>query len=146
MAGPRRDLLLDTGPLVALLDAADRWHRRCADLLAAHLTRCITTEAVVTEASHLVGRGGGPAHLPLDALLAGGIPILGLEPPGHRQAARLMARYRNLPMDYADATLLVLADALDIDRVLTLDRRGFAAYRRGGGSAMTLLPTGPVPR
>ncbi len=145
MAG-RRDVLLDTGPLVAVLDAADPSHEGCAERLAALHSRCLTTEAVVTEACHLVLRGGGPAHLPLEALLAAGIPIFGLETPGHRQAALLMARYGNLPMDYADATLVVLADALDLDNVFTLDLRGFGAYRRLRGGALSVLPLLPTPR
>jgi hypothetical protein len=133
-------VLLDTGPLVAVLDRDDPWHDACVERMAACLARCLTSEAVVCEACHLVGRGGGRGELPLEALLAAGIPILGLEPPGHRQAAALMARYRNLPMDYADASLVVLADALDIPTVFTLDRRGFGAYRRLKGSALVLVP------
>ncbi len=134
-----RDVLLDTGPLLAVLDAADQWHDSARGAWPDLLTRCITTEAVVTEACHLVSRGGGPAHLPLDFLLAAGIPVLGLETGGHRMAARLMARYRDVPMDYADATLVTLSDPLGIDRVFTLDRRGFGTFRRPGGAGFVLL-------
>lgn len=134
-----RNVLLDTGPLVAVLDAGDQWHAAVRSAWPDLLTRCITTEAVVTEACHLAGRGGAPAHLPLDFLLAAGIPVVSLGPEGHRVAARLMARYRDVPMDYADATLVALSDPLDIDQVFTLDRRGFRAFRRAGGAGFTLL-------
>lgn len=133
-----RDVLLDTGPLVALLDARDQWHVECVPIWPGIADRCLTTEAVVTEASHLLGRAG--RSLPLELLLAARIPIVTLERPGHEHAVRLMRRYDSVPMDYADATLVVLADALGIRRSFTLDRRGFHAYRRGDGSAFEILP------
>lgn len=135
-----RDILLDTGPLVALLDAADARHRDCVAQWNELGPRCLTTEAVLTEATHLVARGGADANIPLDFVLASGIPIVGLERAGHEHAARLMRRFRNVPMDYADATLVVTADALKVRRVFTLDRRGFSTYRRHDGARFTLAP------
>lgn len=134
-----RDVLLDTGPLVAVLDAGDRQHRWTVPVFSSLLTRLVTTEAVVTEATHLVGRGGGAAQRPLELLLLARIPILGLDPAGHQQAARLMERYADTPMDYADATLMVLADGLEVERILTFDRRGFGVYRRARGGSMEVV-------
>jgi predicted nucleic acid-binding protein len=51
-----------------------------------------------------------------------------------------MNRYGDVPMDYADATLVVVADALKLGRVLTIDRRGFRAYRRASGSGFVIEP------
>lgn len=133
-------MLLDTGPLVAVLDAADQWHSRCAAAWHQLADRCLTTEAVLTEASHLVARGGAPPALPLELLLSVRIPIIALEPKGHDYAVRLMNRYGNVPMDYADATLVVVADALKLETVLTIDRRGFRAYRRANGAAFVVAP------
>ena len=138
MAAPR-DILLDTGPLVAVLDSADQGHQQCVDLWNDIADRCLTTEAVVTEATHLVGRAG-PASLPLELLLAARIPIVSLEHAGHEHAVRLMRRYAKLPMDYADATLVVVADALRLKQAFTLDRKRFRAYRTATGSAFVLLP------
>ena len=132
-------MLLDTGPLVAVLDAADQWHGRCVVAWHELADRCLTTEAVVTEASHLVARGGATA-LALELVLSVGIPIVGLELPGHEHAVRLMNRYSDVPMDYAEATLVVVADALKLGTVLTTDRRGFRAYRRASGAAFVLEP------
>ena len=134
-----RDILLDTGPLVAVLDRADQGHQACAGLWNDIADRCITTEAVVTEASHLVGRGG-LSSIPIELLLAARIPIVSLERAGHDHAARLMRRYATLPMDYADATLVVVADAIGASTVFSLDRRGFMTYRRSTGSTFTVLP------
>lgn len=123
-----------------MLDAADHWHARCATAWHELADRCLTTEAVVSEASHLVARGGAAAALPLELLLAVGIPVVALEPAGHEHAVRLMTRYLDVPMDYADATLVVVADALKLGTVLTTNRRGFRAYRRANGSAFMLQP------
>ncbi len=135
-----RDTLLDTGPIVAALDAGDQWHHACRGLWPDAADRCITTEAVVTEACHLVLRGGGPAVLPLQFLLSARIPIVGLDSGGHRHAAQLMDRYADLPMDYADAALVTLADVLHVERILTTDRRGFKAYRGAHGRKFDILP------
>jgi hypothetical protein len=135
-----RDVLLDTGPVVALLDRRDPWHAICLEQWNAEGHRCLTTDAVVTEATHLVARGGGPGHVPLDFLLSAKVPIVALERPGHEHAAKLMRRYHDVPMDYADATLVVVADAIMARQVFTLDRRGFRTYRRRDGRAFELMP------
>ena len=134
-----RDVLLDTGPLIAVLDRADQGHQACSDLWNDIADRCITTEAVVAEASHMVGRSAVPS-LPLELLLAARIPVVSLERPGHEHAVRLMRRYAELPMDYADATLVVVAEALRASTVFTLDRKGFRAYRLGTRGTFTILP------
>jgi predicted nucleic acid-binding protein len=85
-------------------------------------------------------RVGAPAALPLQFVLAAEIPILGLDPRAQRYAASLMDRYATLPMDYADASLVAVAEALRLRRVFTTDRRGFTAYRGARGKRFTLLP------
>ncbi len=136
----RRTLLFDTGPLVALLDRNDQWHsvstRNWPDLAP----RCVTTEAVVTEATHFVSRGGGSPSVVVEFLLDLEVPILGLDDEGHRLAAGLMRRYRDTPMDYADATLVVAAAWLGTDQVFTLDRRGFTTYRTVSENPFVVLP------
>lgn len=139
-AARARDVLLDTGPLVAVLDARDQWHARCLELWPSVIARSVTTEAVIAEACHLVLRGGGRAHLPLDFVLAAGIPVLALDTGGYRRAATLMEQYGKLPMDFADASLVVLGEALRLDAVFTIDRRGFSTYKSAGGGRFTLLP------
>jgi predicted nucleic acid-binding protein len=135
-----RDVLLDTGPLLAILAVNDQWHTRCLPLWYELAERCLTTEAVVTEATHLVSRGGAAPHIPLNFLVAAGVPIVGIETAGHVHAARLMRRYHDVPMDYADATLVVLGDALGLGSVFTTDRRGFTAYRRATGARFRIVP------
>lgn len=136
----RYDVLLDTGPLVAVIDSTDQWHdealRAWPDLLA----RCVTTEAVVTEASHLMTRGRHQAWAPLDFVIAAQIPVLSLDTRAHERAARLMRQYHDLPMDYADASLVVLAESLGVSNVFTFDRRGFSTYQPAGATTFTVVP------
>lgn len=137
---PARNVLLDTGPLVAVLDRRDQWHERCVEVWPQVIDRCVTTEAVVTEACHLVLRGGAAASAPLLFLMRAGIPVLSLPTGGQNRAATLMDRFAELPMDYADATLVALGEALEIATVFTIDRRGFTTYRLPRGKRFALLP------
>ena len=89
----------------------------------------------------MVARGGARAALVMEFLLAAQIPVLALDGDMLRHAAQLMDRYANIPMDYADAALVAIADGLDLSTALTLDRRGFHAYRTGLGKRFHLVPT-----
>lgn len=122
--------LLDTGPLVAYLDASDRAHTAVAQRWDRFSGRLVTTSAVITEAMHFVAAApDGPRAL-AELVATSSMEVFDLSrAPELREAVRLMERYADTPMDYANATLLLLAEALDVQEILTLDRRGFAAYR-----------------
>jgi hypothetical protein len=135
-----REVLLDTGPLVALFIRRDQWHGPCREAWNELADRCVTTEPVVVEASHIVAERGGRRAWPLELLIAAGVPIVALHLPVHRQCAVLMRTYADTPMDYADATLVALSDILGIRRVFTTDRRGFATYRGARGVPFEVLP------
>jgi predicted nucleic acid-binding protein len=130
--------LLDTGPLVALLSKNDSAHDRCVDVFTTFRGHLLTTEAVLTEAMHLVGRRGAAPCL--DFFLRAGALIV----PAHlRRLQRchdLVVRYADVPMDFADATLVALAEEFGIGDVFTLDQRGFHTYRWGRTRRFTLVP------
>lgn len=132
--------LLDTGPIVAWLDRGDSWHARVAPGIGRLRGRLVTTGAVVTEAmSFLQDTRDGIARL-LELLANPRIEIRNcFEPAKLRAAAALMETYADTPMDFADATLVVLAGELETDRIATLDERGFRTYRRGRNRAFTLV-------
>lgn len=121
---------MDTGPIVAYLDAGDPQHEPVAQVLNAFRGRLVTTSAVVTEAMFFLGETTrGPKLL---AEFVGASEMRVYDFAGRDElweAAELMERYGDTPMDYADATLVLLAEALDVRSILTLDRRGFSAYR-----------------
>jgi predicted nucleic acid-binding protein len=132
--------LLDTGPLVAYLDADDRQHARVASALDSFSGRLVTSDAVITEAMFLLQDvAGGPTQL-ADFMGASATHVYDLAQQAElEQAAHLMERYRDTPMDYADATLVLLAEALSLTAVLTLDRRGFGTYRTRSRKAFKLV-------
>ncbi len=132
--------LLDTGPLVAYLDRGDPAHAEVADRLDGFRGRLATTSAVVTEAMHLVAADTRGPRAVAELLVAAGVDVADFSrPPEILLAVELMERYPNLPMDFADATLLLLAEGLACHDLLTLDRRGFSAFRTREGRAMTLV-------
>lgn len=121
---------MDTGPLVAYLDAGDLAHSAVAACWDGYSEKLATTSAVITEAMHMVRAArGGPRRL-AELIAASEMKVYDLcQPPEIMAAVSLIEKYAEVPMDFADATLLLLAEALFIDDILTLDRRGFSAYR-----------------
>lgn len=136
MAG---ELLLDTGALVSLLDRSQHRHA----VFTEHFEwsgEVITTEAVLTEAIHLLTRVRGGPETCLDFVLSGGAVLVPASNASLRRARALIEQYRDLPMDYADATLVALAEDIGTNLVFTTDQRDFSIYRIGGRQEFTLLP------
>ncbi|MBI2535879.1 MAG: PIN domain-containing protein [Gemmatimonadetes bacterium] len=136
--------IVDTGPLVAYLDARDPVHATVAQRWDGFTGHLATTSAVITEGMHFVAElREGPLHLA--ALVAdSGMEVYDLtQPPELHEAARLMEKYADTPMDFADATLVLLAEALGIDDVFTLDYRGFSVYRTRQGRALRPVLAAP---
>jgi len=134
------DALLDTGPLVALLNAQDGDHGRCTALFREFRGRLLTTEAVLTEAMQLLAliRGGSGACI--DFFARKGAVLVPQSATSLLRAKVLLAKYDDLPMDFADATLVALAEEVNVGRVFTLDRRGFGVYRFRRNQPFSLLP------
>ena len=132
--------LVDTGPFVAYLDRADSSHRdvaACVDEFSGQLT---TTGAVVTEVMYFVSDApDGPLAF-AELLARARVQIVdALQPSRIADAAALMKKYADTPMDFADATLVGAADQLGIVDVFTLDRRGFSTYRTSKGKRFRLV-------
>ena len=132
--------LLDTGPIVAYFDPSDPNHDPCAETLDCFIGQFITTGAVIGEAMHfLVDRAGGPA-LFIEFLKASNTKVVECcQPEDLRSAVALMSQYKDTPMDFADATLVLLADALGQYDICTLDRRGFRTFRSAKGKRFNLI-------
>lgn len=135
-----RSILLDTGPIVAYLDRTESAHSWARKSLLATEGNLVTTSAVITEAMHFLSPiPNGPSAL--SAFVEQG-PVQVFDFCGAadlKRAVGRMARYSDTPMDFADATLVLLAEAVDSDDILTLDRRGFRTYRWGRNRAFTLV-------
>jgi predicted nucleic acid-binding protein len=135
-----RSALLDTGVFVALLDRSERNHQRCVDLLSAFQGQLLTTEPVLTETIYLLGPSVRAQRTGIDFILKGGATLVPQSVASLTRASALMKKYSDIPMDLADATLVVLAEETSIREVLTLDIRGFSAYRTKERKAFNRLP------
>lgn len=135
-----RTFLLDTGFLVALGDPRDRDHDRCVAVWSALRGRFATVEGVLVEAAHLVRRNSRGAETIIGLVSSVNAEVVAPSSRRYQRALELMDRYRNVPMDLVDALLVALAEERKLDAVLTLDRRGFLAYRIGGKRPFTVLP------
>jgi hypothetical protein len=132
--------LLDTGPIVAFLDDADAAHRGVVRAFEQFAGRFVTTDAVIVEAMHLVSRSPAGPGLLIDFLFSSQTAIhSSMSADDLLQAGELMTKYADVPMDFADATLVLLAARLRITAVCTLDRRGFRTYRSGARKAFDLV-------
>ena len=133
--------LTDTGPLVALLDDDDANHEACfATASRLEPGPLLTTWPCFTEAMYLLGTSGGYRYqAELWKLYAAGRLILyDLSPPDVDRMAELMEKYRDTPMDLADASLVAVAERLSLRRIFSLDT-DFYVYRLSDGSTLEII-------
>ncbi|MFO1430265.1 MAG: PIN domain-containing protein [Candidatus Competibacteraceae bacterium] len=122
-------VILDTGPLVALLYRRELHHRWTVQQIAQLPRPFYTCEAVITEAHYLL-RNVPNGNQSLIALIGRGGMDLSFSYSSHRQRVdELMLNYSNVPMSFADACLVCLAEQLENSSVLTLDS-DFRIYRK----------------
>jgi predicted nucleic acid-binding protein len=133
-------LIIDTGPLVALLDATDPDHGRCARLLQETNEPRIVPVCVLVEVEYLLR----PWPEAFAALLAdfdrGALELLDLPARWLLRAGELIERYRDLPLGLVDATVIAAAEMLGETKVATLDHRHFTVVRPAHADALTLVP------
>ncbi len=134
------ELLLDTGAFVALVDRSETRHAECVAVLERWEGPILTTEAILTETLYLVGPTWPPQKVCLEFFLRGAFVLVPSSQASLRRVTGLMQKYQDLPMDFADATLVALAEEGQIDQVFTLDHRGFSTYRLQGSKPFRVLP------
>jgi uncharacterized protein len=131
--------LVDAGPIIAWLNRKDAYRARVKPFLDRWQGHLLTTWPVLTEACALV-----PVHLRLPLVKwveHGGVRVFELPGSAAAELATLMTRYRDHPMDLADASLVWLAGEISLTDVITIDDADFAAYRtRAGKPFRNLLP------
>jgi uncharacterized protein len=122
-------ILVDTGPLVALFDPKDAQHERCKNVLKAIQESLITTIPVLTEVFHMLSPGSQGADRLRDFIGQKGLSPWFMDDAGIKRAFELMEQYADHPMDFADASLIVAAEALKTLKIFTIDRNDFETYR-----------------
>lgn len=124
-------IIADTGFWLALANLKDRHHGAARQALAGLSEGLVTTWPVVTETCHLLAnRLGVQAELRfLQSLQAGAAKLVPLSVEDLPRIAQLVQKYRDLPMDFADASLVLLAEQLGSGRIFSTDVRDFKTYR-----------------
>lgn len=122
-------ILVDTGPLVALFDPKDEQYSRCRKILSTIKEPICTTVAVLTEAFHILQPQSVGSDRLRDFITRGGMSVWDLDLASLQRAFELMESYADRPMDLADASIIVAAEALDTRKVFTIDRNDFQTYR-----------------
>ena len=138
MAG---ELLLATSALVSLLDRRRPFHTACALSFDEWKGPVVSTEAVLTEATQLLGHVAGGRGTCIDFVLGGGAVLVPSSAASLRRARELVIQHSTLPMGYADATLVALAEELDTNLVLSTDWRTFGRYRIHGRKSFRIVPS-----
>lgn len=131
-------VLLDAGPIVALLDKSDQNHERCSSLLGDLESPLVTCEAVLAETCHLLRRVANGSDWVLKNIEQEVFLVPFQLPSRAAQVRNLMKKYSDQGMSLADACLVDMATELQTGRILTLDS-DFKVYRWGRNRSFELL-------
>lgn len=135
-----RGVLVDAGPLVALIDAGDPSHGACVKTLRSLRDPLITVWPAFTEAMYLLGGSWRAQKALWSRLETDALALAPLDAADAPRMRELMEKYRDLPMDLADAALVRVAEREGFSRIFTLDRRHFSIYRPGRRRRFAVLP------
>ena len=138
-----RRVIVDAGPLIGWFDAHDPYHPVVRDFFQAYDGELLSTWPVLGEVCHLL-----PERWVADFLRwvgRGGITVVDVPASALAGLADRIDKYADLPMDYADASLIWLAESLGLLDVLTIDRNDFGIYRTARGQALRNVLFEPVP-
>ena len=133
-------ILVDAGPLVALADRTDAHHTSCLKALERLRDPLGTVWPALTEAIYLVQRWPVAQMELLNLVESGALRILPFGRDDMPRVKALMTKFRDLPMDLADAALVRVAEREGIRTIFTVDRRGFSLYRPLGLERFKIIP------
>ena len=132
--------LIDTGAILAILDSQDAWHIPCRTAFRQLRVPLLTSEAVFTEVFHLTGANRAAMKAAWTFLRSGTIVLGPIQDAELPQLRSLMLQYWDRPMDFADATLVHLANRESLSTILTVDQADFATYRLERKKGFCVLP------
>ena len=133
-------ILLDTGPIVAFFDASDNYHSFCLETLKKINEPLITSWPVLTEAFYLLGFSWRAQDNLWAFIMRGGLEISSLDSGMQARCRELMEKYKDLPMDFADGSLVTIAESKNIPKIFTLDHKDFKVYRLKAKKRFKLMP------
>ena len=124
-------ILIDAGPIIALFDKDDKFHKRVISLIKGKHFKFITTIAVITEVSHMLDFSIEAQIAFLEWIMKEGVMINEVHQKDIARVLELTKKYKDLPMDFADATLVVTAEKTGIKKIISIDS-DFDVYRLPG--------------
>lgn len=130
-------IIVDAGPLIALFRRRDAHHARVKAFLARNRARLVTTLPVVTEVCHFLNPKGKVSFLAW--IRRSGLLVHAIETDHLDRISSIIERYADQNIDFADASLIWLADPLNTHRVMTIDRADFSVFRATNGTAFELV-------
>ena len=133
--------LIDTGAILALLDREDRWHEACVAAFGEFFLPLTTSAAVLAELFHLVGDDRREVEAAWTFLRSGAVSVSPINDVDMPALHALMKKYHDRPMDFADATLVHLAQRHSLQTILTIDFDDFETYRIDGRKRFRIFPT-----
>jgi uncharacterized protein len=133
-------VIMDTGPWVALIDRSEARHKKCIEWLRQFEGHIFSSEAVLTEVLYLLNFSSKAQSAAIDFILNGAITLVPLSLESLKKTKKLMEKYKDIPMDYADATLVCLAEDLSINHVITFDSKHFGIYRLSSKQSFLIFP------
>jgi len=135
-------VLADTGALYALVNRSDAWHERTRTWWEANREPILVPVTVIPEATYLIATRLGLSHEAafVRGLSAGEVEIEPLQPEDLARAADLILAYADLPLGFVDASIVAMAERLDVATLVTTDRRHFAVVRPAHVPRLRLVP------
>jgi uncharacterized protein len=133
-------ILIDAGPLVALVDADDQYHKKCVDCLKSLREPLVTVWPPLVEAVYLLGELPRAREALWEMLARAAVQLLTLDLVDIPRIRELMIKYADRPMELADAALVRVAEREGIRTIFTVDRNDFAVYRLHGRTALAIVP------
>ena len=131
-------ILVDSGPLIALFDSSDKYHKLALNFIKSNKKPLITTIASITETLHMLDFNQNAQIDFIKWICLGAVEIYNIENGDFPRICQLTKKYHDLPMDFADACLVLLAEKLKIDKIATIDR-DFSIYRIDGKKRFSIV-------
>jgi predicted nucleic acid-binding protein len=135
-------IVVDSGPLLAIATPTDRYHDVCSNALASAHEPLVVSPFVIVEVAHLLNVKAGPTATAafVRSLADGSLVVPELVAEDFERSASLIETYASLNIGLVDASVIALAERLDIKTVMTVDRRHFTVVRPRHVAAFELVP------
>ncbi len=130
--------LIDAGPIIALFDRDDHYHKSVIQFLKTYKGQLISTWPVLTEVAHMLDFSTQTQLNALRWVERGGVKLIPLEAEHLERIITLTEKYQDVPMDLADSSLVVMAEELNLTQIITIDS-DYYVYRIGKQGTFTNL-------